>query len=73
MKQKEKICGISQARTVSGDIRGKQLYIGMQSSKLKEYGWEVCNEGENGRSIPRRSREIDLAVQTLCRTEADCI
>lgn len=40
---------------------------------LREYGWKVCNEGENGRSIPRRSREIDMAVQALCRMEADVL
>lgn len=40
---------------------------------LKEYGWEVCNEGENGRSIPRHGGEIDMAIQTLCRIEADVL
>lgn len=40
---------------------------------LKEYGWEVCNQGENGRSIPQCGREIALALQTLCRTEADVL
>ena len=40
---------------------------------LREYGWEVCNEGENGRSIPQRVREIDMAIQTLCRMEADIL
>ena len=40
---------------------------------LKEYVWEICNEGENGRSIPQRIRGIDMAVQTLCRTEADVL
>lgn len=43
------------------------------TGRLEEYGWEVCNQGENGRSIPQRGRELDLALQTLCRTEADIL
>lgn len=40
---------------------------------LKGYGWEVRNEGENGRSIPRSGREINMTVHTLCRMEADVL
>lgn len=40
---------------------------------LKERGWQVCNEGENGRSIPCGDREIDMAVQSLYREEADIL
>ena len=40
---------------------------------LKERGWQVCNEGENGRSIPCGDRGIDMAVQSLCREEADIL
>lgn len=43
------------------------------TGRLKEYGWEICNEGENGRSIPCYGGEIDIAIQTLCRTEADVL
>lgn len=43
------------------------------TGRLKEYGWEICNEGENGRSIPCYGGEIDVAIQTLCRTEADVL
>lgn len=40
---------------------------------LKEYGWEVCNEGENGRSIPRHGGEMERTVRTLCRMETDVL
>ena len=40
---------------------------------LEAEGWKVINKGENGRSIPRLSREIDAAVQTICGTEADIL
>lgn len=40
---------------------------------LKGYGWEDINRGENGRSIPRSGRETDMAVQSLCREEADIL
>lgn len=40
---------------------------------LRGYGWEVCNEGENGWSIPRSEREIDMTIQTLCCVEADVL
>lgn len=43
------------------------------TSLLMRYGWEVCNEGENGRSIPRHGRETDRAVQALCRIDADVL
>ena len=40
---------------------------------LREYGWDVINRGENGRSIPRGDGEINVAVQSLCREEADIL
>ena len=40
---------------------------------LREYGWDVINRGENGRSIPRGDGEIKAAVQSLCREEADIL
>lgn len=40
---------------------------------LKKHGWEVCNEGENGRSIPQSDREINIAVQALCGMEAELL
>ena len=40
---------------------------------LNTKDWEVINRGENGRSIPKLSREIDAAVQTVCGTEADIL
>ena len=38
---------------------------------LRARGWQVQNEGENGRSIPRRNREIDRAVQEILGARAD--
>lgn len=43
------------------------------TSLLKGYGWEVRNEGENGRSIPRHGRDVGRAVQALCRIDADIL
>lgn len=40
---------------------------------LNAEGWSVINEGENGRSIPRLDWEINTAVQTIRRTEADVL
>ena len=40
---------------------------------LKGCGWKVHNAGGNGRSIPRSDREIDIAVQALCRMDADIL
>lgn len=37
---------------------------------LKATGWEIQNEGENGRSIPRLDEEIRAAAQTVRRAEA---
>ena len=36
-------------------------------------GWTVIDEGENGRSIPRLDREIDMAMRTICRAKADVL
>lgn len=43
------------------------------TSLLKKHGWEIRNEGQNGRSIPQGDREINLTVQALCRIEADIL
>ena len=40
---------------------------------LKGCGWKVHNAGENGQSIPRSDREIDIAVQALCHIDADIL
>lgn len=40
---------------------------------LKAAGWDVWNEGENGRSIPRLDWEIQAVVRTACRTEAQVL
>ena len=40
---------------------------------LDAEGWKVYNAGENGRSIPCSDREIDVAVQALCRMDADIL
>ena len=40
---------------------------------LDAEGWKIINKGENGRSIPKLSREIDAAIQTICGTEADIL
>lgn len=40
---------------------------------LRGYGWKVRNEGENGRSIPRSAREINMTIQILCHIEADVL
>lgn len=43
------------------------------TSLLKKHGWEIRNEGQNGRSIPQSDREINLTVQALCSIEADIL
>lgn len=40
---------------------------------LNAEGWEVVNEGENGRSIPRLEREIEAAVRTIRRADAEIL
>lgn len=40
---------------------------------LRGHGWEVISRGENGRSIPRSGRELDIAIQSLCCEEADIL
>lgn len=40
---------------------------------LRGYGWDVINRGKNGRCIPRGDGEINAAVQSLCREEADIL
>jgi lysophospholipase L1-like esterase len=40
---------------------------------LEKAGWQVINQGENGRSIPRHDREITAAVGTICRWKPDIV
>lgn len=40
---------------------------------LGEAGWDLINEGENGRCIPRRRRDIDALVQAVHRAEAGTV
>ena len=40
---------------------------------LGEAGWDLINEGENGRCIPRRRRDIDALVQAVRRAEAGTV
>lgn len=40
---------------------------------LRTAGWEVRNEGENGRSIPRPDEEIQIVAQMVRRTEAQVL
>lgn len=40
---------------------------------LKAAGWEVWNEGENGRSVPRPDEEIQIVAQVVRRTEAQVL
>lgn len=40
---------------------------------LKAAGWEVWNEGENGRSVPRSDEEIQIVAQVVRRTEAQVL
>lgn len=40
---------------------------------LEGHGWQIFNRGENGRSIPRGNREIDIAIQSLCHEGTDIL
>ena len=40
---------------------------------LNAANWDVINRGENGRSIPRLDREIEVAVQTISGVETDVL
>lgn len=40
---------------------------------LKEQGRVVLNEGENGRPIPRREWEVDMAAQVIERSKPDVV
>ena len=40
---------------------------------LNAEGWEVVNEGQNGRSIPRLDHEINAAVRTILRANAEIL
>lgn len=41
--------------------------------RLEAAGWEVVNEGENGRSIPRLDWETDAAVQAVRRAKPNVL
>lgn len=43
------------------------------TGRLKAEGWEVFNEGENGRSIPRLNWEIDAVTQIILRTGTEAL
>ena len=38
---------------------------------LKERGWSIFNEGQNGRSIPRRRQEIETLARMIHQREPD--
>ncbi|MBD5085529.1 MAG: hypothetical protein HDT33_10900 [Clostridiales bacterium] len=40
---------------------------------LKAEGWEVINQGENGRSIPKMDYEIEMAVKAIRDSKADIL
>ncbi len=40
---------------------------------LNAEGWQVINEGENGRSIPRADWEIKTAIQAIHRAKAEAL
>ncbi len=40
---------------------------------LNAEGWQVINEGENGRSIPRADWEIKAAIQVINRAKAEAL
>ena len=40
---------------------------------LKTAGWEITNEGENGRCIPRRHQEVTALSQAVQRTDAEIL
>ena len=55
----------------SSNLGGRYPKTVRWTGLLDAEGWKVINKGENGRSIPKRSYEIDAAIQTVCGTEAD--
>ena len=40
---------------------------------LKSEGWEIIDEGMNGRSIPRLDREIEAAMRTILRANGSAL
>lgn len=40
---------------------------------LEAAGWDIVNEGENGRCIPQRHRDVDMLFQAIHRTKADVV
>lgn len=43
------------------------------TASLNAGGWDVINEGENGRSVPRSAWEMEAAIQTFHRANADAL
>lgn len=43
------------------------------TGRLEADGWEVFNQGENGRSIPRLDFEIEAAVQSVPKARPDIL
>ena len=43
------------------------------TGKLEAAGWEIINQGENGRSIPRLDWEFEAVARAARRTEADAL
>lgn len=40
---------------------------------LEQQGWQVFNQGENGRSIPRREWELKEIAQMICRLDPNIV
>lgn len=40
---------------------------------LQTQGWDIFNAGQNGRSIPRNSREVESLAQVICRQQPDIV
>lgn len=43
------------------------------TGRLEADGWEVFNQGENGRSVPRLDFEIEAAVQSVQKARPDIL
>ena len=40
---------------------------------LQAQGWDIFNAGQNGRSIPRNSRDVESLAQMVCRQQPDIV
>lgn len=40
---------------------------------LEAAGWDIVNEGENGRCIPQRHRDVDMLFQAIHRAKTDAV